>query len=212
MNLPGYEAFNTQPAPLANTTKTQTYGVPNGQFINRNPASTSMVGDSDGLLQSLPPTTSANSSTPIQAPSTYQNPSLNNPNNPIPDQTNKTNESVSAQDRPQNYNLFAELQKLRTSLLTGNLDGVRETLDSFEELHTKVNAMRSKVGSRLSGLQQMTQSLEKEVITNAQLTSALEDADIAQVASDMAKEEALFKNSLQASTKMIQPTLLDFLK
>jgi len=35
---------------------------------------------------------------------------------------------------------------------------------------------------------------------------------MAQVVSDLAKDEAVFKSALSSSQKLIQPTLLDFLK
>jgi flagellar hook-associated protein 3 FlgL len=54
--------------------------------------------------------------------------------------------------------------------------------------------------------------IERHNVTNAQLSSALEDADLAQVVSDMAKEETVFRSSLASAHKLIQPTLLDFLK
>jgi flagellar hook-associated protein 3 FlgL len=68
------------------------------------------------------------------------------------------------------------------------------------------------VGSRVQGLQSAAIANEKHNIANAQLNSILEDADMAQVVSDLAKEETVFRSSLQTSQKLIQPTLLDFLK
>ena len=55
-------------------------------------------------------------------------------------------------------------------------------------------------------------STDRHNLTNAQLSSQLEDADMAQVVSDLAKDEAVFKSALSSSQKLIQPTLLDFLK
>jgi len=40
----------------------------------------------------------------------------------------------------------------------------------------------------------------------------LEDADMAQVMSDLAREETIFRGALASSQKLMQPTLLDFLK
>ena len=73
-------------------------------------------------------------------------------------------------------------------------------------------ATRAKLGSRLNGLQQTGQAIDRHNLVNAQITSQLEDADMAQVVSDLAKEEQVFKSTLASSQKLIQPTLLDFLK
>lgn len=112
----------------------------------------------------------------------------------------------------ENVNVFDELQNLRIGLLTGDIDGIRGTLDRFDQMHGKINAMRAKVGSRVQGLENTHQAMEKHTITNAQLTSTLEDADMAQVVSDMAKEETIFRSALQSSQMLVQPTLMQFLK
>ncbi len=114
--------------------------------------------------------------------------------------------------QPENVNVFEELQNLRIGLLTSDTDTIRNTLDRFDQIHSRIVSMRAKIGSRVNGLQTMTQSLERQNITNAQLGSHLEDADMAQVVSDLAKEETVFRSALQSSTKLIQPTLMDFLK
>lgn len=112
----------------------------------------------------------------------------------------------------QNVNLFDELQALRISLLTGDLDGIRATLENFDQLHAKLTAERAKIGSRMQGLQSTAQALERHDTIHANLSSQLEDADLAQVMTDLAKEETIFKSVLAGSQKLVQPTLLDFLK
>ena len=114
--------------------------------------------------------------------------------------------------RTDNVNVFGELQNLRIGLLTGDLDGIRNTLERFDQIYSKLNAERAKVGSRIQGLTSSVTGLERHNLTNAQLSSQLEDADMAQVVSDLAKEETVFRSSLASSQKLIQPTLLDFLK
>ena len=113
---------------------------------------------------------------------------------------------------PENVNVFDVLQNLRIGLLTGNLDGIRDTLERFDTMHSRLISMRAKVGSRVQGLQSTADALERHNITNAQLSQSIEDADMAQVVSDLAKEEAVFRSALQSSQKLIQPTLMDFLK
>jgi len=112
----------------------------------------------------------------------------------------------------QNSNLFQELKALRTGLLTGDIETIRGSLDSFDDLLGKIVATRSKIGSRVQGIEGNVSALERHNITNAQLTSTIEDADMTQVVSDLAKEETVFKSSLASSKHLIQPTLLDFLR
>jgi len=113
---------------------------------------------------------------------------------------------------PENVNVFDEIQSLRIGLLTGDLDGIRNTLERLDQMYSKLVATRAKVGSRLQGLQNTSAAIERHNLVNSQLTSTLEDADMAQVVSDLAKEETVFRSALGTSHKLIQPTLLDFLK
>lgn len=119
------------------------------------------------------------------------------------------NEPISNKE---NVNLFDELQSLRISLLTGDLEALRGGLERLDSIHSKLVSTRAKLGSRVQGLQSMSQAIERHNLTNATLTSQLEDADMAQVVSDLNKEETIFRSSLATSKRLIQPTLLDFLK
>jgi flagellar hook-associated protein 3 FlgL len=113
---------------------------------------------------------------------------------------------------PQNSNLFQQLRALRTGLLTGDIETVRGTMDAFDDLLGKVISTRSKIGSRIQSIEGNMSALDRHNVTNAQLTSSIEDADMTQVVSDLAKEETVFKSSLASSKHLIQPTLLDFLR
>jgi flagellar hook-associated protein 3 FlgL len=113
---------------------------------------------------------------------------------------------------PENVNLFEELQRLNVGLLTGDLATIRDTLDRFDQLSGHLITVRAKVGSRLQGLQSTYQALERQQVSGAVISSALEDADMAQVMSDLNKEESVFKSSLAVSKRLIQPTLLEFLR
>ncbi len=114
--------------------------------------------------------------------------------------------------QPENVNVFDELQNLRIGLLTGDLEGIRDTLERLDQIHARITSVRSKVGARLEGLQSTSSAIERHNLTNANLSQQLEDADMAQVVSDLAKEETVFRSALASSHKLIQPTLLDFLK
>lgn len=114
--------------------------------------------------------------------------------------------------QPENINVFNELQSLRIALLSGNQEAILGSLERFDALHAKVTSVRAMLGSRMQGLSSATQSQERQILTGAALSSTLEDADMAQVMSDLAREETIFRGALASSQKLIQPTLLDFLK
>jgi len=112
----------------------------------------------------------------------------------------------------QNVNFFEQLQRLKGSLVIGDTDGIRNSIDAFDQLRDRMVSIRSKVGSRLSGMEGTEKSLERSEITTADLMSTIEDADMVAVMSDLAKEEAVYKNALSSSKRLIQPSLMDFLR
>jgi flagellar hook-associated protein 3 FlgL len=112
----------------------------------------------------------------------------------------------------QNLNVFSELRNLRISLLTGDSDGIKNTLETFDTIRSYLVALRAKVGSRLSGMQNLGHAIERQTITNSMLKSNIEDADMAEVMSNLAQEETVFRTVLGTSKNLIQPTLMDFLR
>lgn len=111
-----------------------------------------------------------------------------------------------------NKNVFNELKNLRIALLTGDVEGVRGTIDSFDQLTGRLVALRSQLGSRMSGLESNINSLERHDVTSAKLVSGLVDADMNEVMSNLAKEEIVFRNVLSSAQRLTQPTLMDFLR
>ena len=108
--------------------------------------------------------------------------------------------------------LLDQIQTLKMVILAGDQEGVHRTLDGLHTMQGSLIANRSALGSRLQALQSNLQSLEKELITQASLSSVLEDVDLAQVVSDLGKEESVFRSSLAGAKKLIEPKLLDYLK
>jgi flagellar hook-associated protein 3 FlgL len=200
--------------------KTQTPPVDsNGRYIGDN--GQMMVEISKGVYLAMNVTgNDAFNSHPIQTRSPEDDPSSPRSNEPPTAMGNRRPAGIDATDRdtltdhsgPENVNVFDEIQNLRIGLLTGDLDQIRNTLDRFDQIHGQLVATRAKIGSRLQGLESTGQAMERHNITNAQLTSALEDADMAKVVSDLAKEETVFRSALASSQKLIQPTLMEFLK
>jgi len=108
--------------------------------------------------------------------------------------------------------IFRTLDGLRVGLMTNDIDLIRSTLEPLDKIRDRVITMRAQVGARTSGIDTALANMGKKNVFNAELQSNIEDSDIIQVVSDMAREETVLRASLQASNKLIQPTLLDFLK
>ncbi len=121
-------------------------------------------------------------------------------------------QSANSPSGGENVNVFGELQNLRIALLTGDLEATRSTLERFDQIQSGLISARSKVGSRVASLQSNINAMERQNLTNAELNSQLEDADMAQVMNEIAKEESVLRSVLSSANRLVHPTLMDFLK
>lgn len=86
--------------------------------------------------------------------------------------------------------------------LLGKLDGHIDTL-----LNT-----RATIGGRISRLELTINRLEEDRLNYTDILSENEDVDFAETYIKMASIETIYQASLSASSKVLQPTLLDFLR
>ena len=109
-------------------------------------------------------------------------------------------------------NLFSILKGLEVSLRADDKGGVQEALDTLDQAISQVVLARSEVGSRIMAVNNTMESLQKAIVDNKTTASQLEDADAFQVISDINKTDSTLKATLETSGKLIQPSLLDFLR
>lgn len=109
-------------------------------------------------------------------------------------------------------NVFGVLRKLEISLRTNDKGGIQDSLDAIDQALNQVILARSDVGSRVMAVNNTLETLQKAVIENRTAASQLEDADVFKVVSDINKTDAALKATLETSGKLVQPTLLDFLR
>ncbi len=109
-------------------------------------------------------------------------------------------------------NVFQTLKNLEISMRTNDKQGVQEALDTLDSAISQVVLARSEVGSRIMAVNNTMDSLQKAVVDNKITASQLEDADAFQVISDINKTDSTLKATLETSGKLIQPSLLDFLR
>ncbi|MFS4458455.1 flagellar hook-associated protein FlgL [Bdellovibrio sp. HCB2-146] len=109
-------------------------------------------------------------------------------------------------------NIFSTLKDLQISLTTNDKEGVQSALDSLDQAISQVVLSRAEVGSRIMAVNNTMDSLQKAVVDNKVTASQLEDADAFQVISDINKSDSALKATLETSGKLIQRSLLDFLR
>jgi len=124
-------------------------------------------------------------------------------------------EKISKQDPISNsrgVNVFQTLKGLEISLRTNDKAGVQESLDMLDQAISQVVLARSELGSRVTSLNATSDSLQKAVLDNKAMASQMEDADIFKLVSDINRTESTLKATMETSGKMVQRSLLDFLR
>jgi flagellar hook-associated protein 3 FlgL len=120
------------------------------------------------------------------------------------------------QDEPDGVNIFDSLHDLIDGLENPDMEEgsaqIRATIDSLEEAHVQVMNKRSEAGPKLSRLQATA-----EHWTNIQNTvqagiSREEDVDIAQAIIELKNLETAYESTMAAASRIIQPSLVNFLK
>ena len=109
-------------------------------------------------------------------------------------------------------NVFHVLNALSTSLRVDDKQGIQESLDGLDSALDQVVQCRAQLGAKMSSLTIAQDAHQKEQIDTKTLASSLEDADTIELVSDINKTEATLKAALSTSGKLIQPSLLDFLR
>jgi flagellar hook-associated protein 3 FlgL len=109
-------------------------------------------------------------------------------------------------------NLFRMLRDLETALRTNDKVSIQGSLDVLDQGIQQVVLTRAQVGSRSTTLDNFMQSKEKEKVEDKIAISNLEDADIYSTVSDINKTESTLQATLQTSGKLIQKSLMDFIR
>lgn len=109
-------------------------------------------------------------------------------------------------------NVFQTLRELEISLRANDKEGVQSSLNSLDQALNQVVLARADVGSRVMAVNSTMDTLQKSVVDSKIAASQLEDADVFQVISDINRSDSTLRATLETSGKLIQTSLLDFLR
>jgi flagellar hook-associated protein 3 FlgL len=107
-------------------------------------------------------------------------------------------------------NVFKLLDKIITDLSNGQ--PVTQYLDDMTSQIDNMVRERAALGARQNRVDLIEDRLLTEGVTITELMSENEDADIAKVITDLKTQENVHRAALGAGARIIQPSLLDFLR
>jgi flagellar hook-associated protein 3 FlgL len=109
-------------------------------------------------------------------------------------------------------NLFQLMSSLNVALTTNDKEGVQDTLEALDQALDQVVLTRAQVGSRSTVLDNLNQTVEKQKVENKAAISSFEDADVFTTVTDLSKAQSTLQATLESSGKLIQPSLMTFIR
>lgn len=104
------------------------------------------------------------------------------------------------------------LDQLASHLAAGDTAAVQADLGQVDAVLDSVFATRADLGARQARLELADQRLQDTAYGLQQLQSEVEDVDVAEVATRLSVQENAYRVALAATARIVQPTLLDFLR
>lgn len=114
-------------------------------------------------------------------------------------------------DDPAGMSVFSLLRNIATRIENGDAD-VSDSLAAIDKRLGAVLAEVGSVGSRHGQVLQAQDALASREVTLANRLSAVEDADLAETIVDLQMQEVSYQAALGATSRVLQPSLLDFLR
>jgi len=109
--------------------------------------------------------------------------------------------------------VFATLEKIATDLEAGNLSELSGAdLEALDKHINDLLSIRSQAGAKVNRLELVQTRLEDMEINYKKVLSDNEDVDMAQLIIDLKNQENVYRASLSAGARIIQPSLADFLR
>lgn len=111
-----------------------------------------------------------------------------------------------------NVNLFQSLDSLSNALKSGDKEELSNAIGNIEKGSEQVLNTWTSLGAKQSRAESLSQRLKEENVSLQKLVSKNEDVDIAEAIMKLKSEESVYQASLASSAKIIQPSLMDFLR
>lgn len=107
-------------------------------------------------------------------------------------------------------NIFKVLDNIITTLNSGG--SAAQFQDEIQKQFDNLLAERASLGARVNRIELVKDRLDAQEVNVNELMSTNEDADIAEVITELKTQESVHRAALGAGARIIQPSLLDFLR
>ncbi len=110
-------------------------------------------------------------------------------------------------------NVLQLLDQIHTDLVAGNQAALGGTdLTATSNMLDQLSSARAQVGARSNRLTSQDARLKDLELNVEGLLSKTEDADMAKTMVDYSMQQSVYQSALQSGARVVQPTLLDFIR
>jgi flagellar hook-associated protein 3 FlgL len=118
--------------------------------------------------------------------------------------------STDAEEVP--VSIFDELRALENAMLTDNPQVIQGLLERLDDSTDRVVRFRTEIGALTNTISNAETNIEKTKLLNEAHKSKIEDADVSELFTDLQKEQNVLKATYNASSKLMNQNLMDFLR
>jgi flagellar hook-associated protein 3 FlgL len=115
-------------------------------------------------------------------------------------------------DPDTNTQLFAVLSAISKSIRSGDSTKLGVNLANLDTAHDLLKSTLSEVGARYNRITQMKQSAQDHLLSVSSQLSDIEDVDLPKAIMELQIQQTSYQAALAATAKVIQPSLIDFLR
>ncbi|GAA2872150.1 flagellar hook-associated protein FlgL [Actinoplanes cyaneus] len=108
--------------------------------------------------------------------------------------------------------LFHVLDDVIAAMKSGDADALNTGLTNLDKASDLVKSTLSDVGARYNRVTQMKQSAEDRLMSVSSQLSDIEDVDLPKAIMELQLQQTSYQAALAATAKVIQPSLIDFLR
>ncbi|MGG3894804.1 flagellar hook-associated protein FlgL [Geobacillus stearothermophilus] len=110
--------------------------------------------------------------------------------------------------------LFSDLQNLAAALENPSTTGddITDYLDKLDSHLTNLLGVRAELGARMNRIELMEDRIDSQQVIAEKMLSDNEDVDLEKVITDLKTQESVHRAALAVGARVIQPTLVDFLR
>ena len=113
---------------------------------------------------------------------------------------------------PGDTQLFTVLEEITKNMESGNTAALTDNLKNLDIASNQLKSTLSEVGARYNRVEGMKQSAQDRLLSVTSQLSDVEDVDLPKTIMDMQMQQTSYQAALAATAKVIQPSLIDFLR